>query len=129
MYLIGYLKAKADLTMAYDEFLEERITQFLITRIRNFETKKMMGGLAYMVNDSMLCGILIDKKTKQSLLMNRIGEEAYVSEIKKPACRPMDFTGRPMKGYIFVTPDGFDLDEDLAYWIDLALDFNAQLTT
>jgi hypothetical protein len=114
--------------MAYDEFLEERITHSLQARTRNFVTKKMMGGLMFMVNDKMLCGIHIDKKTNQSLLMTRIGEDAYQSEIEKSVCLPMDFTGRPMKGYIFVTPDGFDLDQDLAHWIDLALDFNAQLT-
>ena len=56
--------------------------------------------------------------------MARIGESVYLSELKKPECLPMDFTGRPMRGYIFVTPDGFDMDNDLSYWIDLCLTFN-----
>ena len=62
----------------------------------------------------MLCGIHIDKKFGDSLLMARIGEEAYTEEIKKEFCLPMDFTGRPMRGYIFVTPEGFDMED--MYW-------------
>ena len=84
----------------------------------------MMGGLLFMVDDKMLCGIHIDKRYGDSLLMARIGEEAYELELKKDACLPMDFTGRPMRGYIFVTPEGRDKEEDLVYWIDLCLTFN-----
>lgn len=84
----------------------------------------MIGGCVFMVDDKMLYGTHIDKKYGDSLLMARIGEKACKKNSGKPECLPMDFTGRPMKGYVFVTPDGFDLDEDLAYWIQLALDFN-----
>ena len=56
--------------------------------------------------------------------MARIGEEAYTEEIKKEFCLPMDFTGRPMRGYIFVTPEGFDMEEDLKHWLRLSLNFN-----
>ena len=84
----------------------------------------MMGGLCFMVNDKMLCGIHIDNKYGDSLFMARIGEESYIDEIKKEVCLPMDFTGRPMKGYVFVTPVGFDMDIDLAYWVQKCLDFN-----
>lgn len=84
----------------------------------------MMGGLCFKVDDKMLCGIHIDKKYKDSLLMARIGLDQYGTEIKKEECLPMNFTGRPMKGYIFVTPDGFDTDENLSYWIDRCLAFN-----
>lgn len=83
-----------------------------------------MGGLLFSVDDKMLCGIHIDKKYGDSLLMARIGEEAYSNEIGKAECLPMDFTGRPMKGYIYITPDGWDLDKDLEYWIELTLAFN-----
>ncbi|MCA0154314.1 hypothetical protein [Winogradskyella vincentii] len=58
--------------------------------------------------------------------MLKIGESAYSEVIEKPECLPMDFTGRPMKGFIFITPDGFDMDEDLEYWIELALKFNLE---
>jgi hypothetical protein len=113
--------------MAYDNYSADRIRRVLEEKKVLFREKKMMGGLIFMVNDKMLCGIHIDKKYGDSLLMARIGEEAYKNNIAKKECLPMDFTGRPMKGYIFITPEGFDLEEDLAYWIQLALDFNAVL--
>ncbi|MFT6808338.1 MAG: hypothetical protein ACJA01_001562 [Saprospiraceae bacterium] len=56
--------------------------------------------------------------------MARIGLEAYEQHFDSESCSPMDFTGRPMKGYIFVTSEGIDLDEDLEHWIQLCLDFN-----
>lgn len=113
--------------MAYDEHLGERINEIIKTKNVPYYNKKMMGGLVFMVNEKMTCGIHIDKKYGDSLLMAKIGVEAYEEEIKKEVCLPMDFTGRPMKGYIFITPSGFDLDSDLEYWIDKALDFNKKL--
>lgn len=110
--------------MAFDEYLGERIQHILETKKVSFFSKKMMGGLVFMVNDKMCVGIHIDKKYGDSLLMARIGEDAYQVEIDKEVCLPMDFTGRPMKGYIFIIPDGFDLDTDLEYWIERALEFN-----
>lgn len=110
--------------MAYDEFLADRIRQQLQEKHIVFTELKMMGGLCFKVDNKMLCGIHIDKKYGDSLLMARIGENTYLKELEKPECLPMDFTGRPMRGYIFVTPDGFDIDSDLSYWIDLCLAFN-----
>jgi len=113
--------------MAYDEFLADRIRHTLKDKRANFVEKKMLGGLCFMVNDKMLCGIHIDKKYGDSLLMAKIGETAYELEIGREECLPMDFTGRPMKGFIFITPAGFDLDSDLEYWLDLALEYNKSL--
>ncbi|WP_422359707.1 TfoX/Sxy family protein [Reichenbachiella sp.] len=110
--------------MAYDEYLGERINNILKDKSVNFYSKKMMGGLLFMVDDKMFCGIHIDKKYGDSLLMARVGEEAYQEHIDREECLPMDFTGRPMKGYIFITPAGFDFDDGLAHWIDLCLAFN-----
>ena len=110
--------------MAFDPYLAERIERILLEKKVAFTAKKMMGGYLFSVDDKMLCGIHIDKKFGDSLLMARIGEEAYTAHIDREECLPMDFTGRPMRGYIFVTPEGFDLEEDLAYWVQLALDFN-----
>lgn len=110
--------------MAYDEYLGDRIKRIMQSKKVNFFEKKMMGGLVFMVNEKMCCGIHIDKKYGDSLLMAKIGEDAYKEEIKKDVCLPMDFTGRPMRGYIYITPQGFDLDEDLEYWIQKAVDFN-----
>jgi hypothetical protein len=110
--------------MAYDEFLADRLRRILHEKRVAFSEKKMMGGLLFMVDEKMFCGIHIDKKYGDSLLMARIGEEAYTIEIEKDVCLPMDFTGRPMRGYTFITPEGFDTDEDLAYWVQLCLNFN-----
>lgn len=110
--------------MAYDEYLGDRIRRIIQSKNVNFFDKKMMGGLVFMVSEKMCCGIHIDKKYGDSLLMAKIGEKAYAEEIKKEVCLPMDFTGRPMKGFIYITPKGFDLDADLEYWIQLALAYN-----
>lgn len=110
--------------MAFDPYLAERIERILNEKKVLFTAKKMMGGYLFSVDDKMLCGIHIDKTLGDSLLMARIGEEAYQTHIDRNECLPMDFTGRPMKGYIFITPDGIDRDDDLAYWVQLALDFN-----
>ena len=112
--------------MAYSEFLADRRRRIFMDAKANFSEKKMMGGLCFMVNDKMCCGIHYDKKRETDLLMARIGEESYPKAIKKEGCHPMDFTGRPMKGYVFVSPEGFDLDKDLDYWIQLCLDFNPE---
>lgn len=110
--------------MAYDEYFADRIRRVFEEKKVFYTEKKMMGGLIFLVDDKMLCGIHIDKKYGDSLLMARIGEESYDKYIDRKECLPMDFTGRPMKGYIFITPEGFDSDEELLCWIQLALDFN-----
>ena len=110
--------------MAYDEYLADRIRRQLKEKRAPFEELKMMGGLCFKVDNKMLCGIHIDKTYGDSLLMARIGEDAYDTAIKNEHCSPMNFTGRPMRGYIFVTPEGFDTDDDLLYYLDLCLAFN-----
>lgn len=71
-----------------------------------------------MVNNKMCVGILADD------LMVRLAPEVYEDALEQPGCRPMDFTGKPMKGFVFVGPDGTKGKKDLSYWISLALDFN-----
>ena len=78
----------------------------------------MMGGLCSMVDDKMCIGV--DK----SRLMVRLDPEIYQESLNRNGCIPMDFTGRPMKGFVFVEPEGFDQDEDLQHWVEVALDFN-----
>ncbi len=106
--------------MAYDEFLAERIRRALEGRGILYEEKKMMGGVCYLVNGKMCLGITKDK------LMARIDPEQYEEALSKKGGREMDFTGRPMKGFVFVEPEGIDIDQDLEYWVQLALDFNPQ---
>lgn len=104
--------------MAYDEHLADRIASVFKARRVRFEEKKMMGGLCYMVNDKMCCGIV------QNKLMARIDPDFYEKALKKKGCRAMDFTGRPMRGLVYVEPIGIDLDTDLEYWLDIALEYN-----
>jgi len=110
--------------MAYDEHTAERIRTQLTEKKVLFTERNMMGGRIFFVDDKMLCGIHIDKKYGDQLLMARIGEEAYAVESSKEVCLPMDFTGRPMRGYAFIIPEGIDQEEDLSYWLDLCLAFN-----
>lgn len=110
--------------MAYDEFLADRLKKVFKEAGSAFEVRNMMGGLCFMVDDKMCCGIHYDKKKKTDLLMARVGEEASDNLIDNDKCHPMDFTGRPMKGYVFVTPNGFDSDDDLGLWVQKCLDFN-----
>jgi len=104
--------------MAYNEHLAERISQSLKSSKIAFEARKMMGGMCYLVDDKMTVGIVKDQ------LMVRIDPEIYGESLKKKGVAEMDFTGRPMKGYLFISPEGIDLDSDLDYWIGLALEFN-----
>jgi TfoX/Sxy family transcriptional regulator of competence genes len=110
---------KPNLTcMAYDENLEDRIQRILHDKRVDFTKKKMMGGLTFMVDDKMCVGIV------RNTLMARIDPEKYEEALKKKGCREMDFTGRPMKGFVFIEPSGIDMEEDLEYWILLALEYN-----
>ena len=110
--------------MAYDEYQADRIRRIFEEKKVDFFAKKMFSGLVFMVDDKMCCGIHFDKKKNTDLLMARIGEDASEEALKRDGCHPMDFTGRPMKGYVFVTPEGFDSDDDLEYYIQKAIDFN-----
>ena len=104
--------------MAYNEYLSDRITQVLKQKGIPFEDKKMMGGIAFMVDDKMCVGVVKDN------LMARIDPAIYQEALERKGCKPMDFTGKAMKGFVFVEPEGTDLDSDLESWIDLALEFN-----
>jgi hypothetical protein len=104
--------------MAYNEFLSDRIKRILQERKIQFEEKKMMGGICFMVNDKMCIGVEKEK------LMARIGPEVYQQALKKKGCREMDFTGKPLSGFVFIEPEGIDMEKDLEYWITLCLDYN-----
>lgn len=104
--------------MAYNEFLADRISQFFREKSVPFEAKKMMGGLCFMVDGKMCVGVNRDE------VMARINPDVYEASLKKEGCKEMNFTGRPMKGFVFLTEDATDLDDDLNSWLQLALDFN-----
>ena len=104
--------------MAYDEDLAERVATALSKADATYETKKMMGGLCYMVDEKMCVGVERDR------LMARIGPDAYEAALKREGCHVMDFTGKPMHGYVYVDLDALIQQQDVAYWISLALAFN-----
>jgi hypothetical protein len=112
--------------MAYDEYLVERLANSLKRRGINFSNKKMMGGMLFMVDDKMFMGINQEKNSKVDRLMVRVGEDAQELCMRRTGCRPMEFTGRPMKGFVYVDPEGFDLDNDWEYWVGMALRFNPE---
>jgi TfoX/Sxy family transcriptional regulator of competence genes len=104
--------------MAYNEFLADRVAQFFTEKSIHFEAKKMMGGLCFMVDDKMCVGINRDE------IMARINPDIYEASLLKKGCKEMNFTGRPMKGFVFLTDEAIDLDDDLHYWLQLALAYN-----
>ncbi|WP_420317733.1 TfoX/Sxy family protein [Ekhidna sp.] len=106
--------------MAYNEYLADRLRNALNARKISFEEKKMMGGLCIMVDDKMRIGVIKDD------LMARVGPDAYDQLLKKSNARIMDFTKRPMKGYLYVNPEGWDNDSELNKWVDQCLEFNKE---
>ena len=108
--------------MPFDPKLAERVRS-IVTRIGGFSEKKMFGGLAFMLSDKMCCGVLEDK------LVARIGPEQYESAIRKAHVSPMDFTGRPLRGYVYVASQGLKSDAQLQGWIQQSISFTSTLGT
>lgn len=102
--------------MAYDEGLAERVREVIAAREAVSE-RKMFGGIAWMLHGNMAVGVVGDD------LMVRVGPEAYEDALGEPHARAMDFSGRPMKGYVHVAPAGVAGDQDLVMWIDRGADF------
>lgn len=110
--------------MAYSEHQKERIERALSAHARSYEGRKFMGGYCFFVQDKMCVGLDIDKTTGKDRLMARIGEAQMQVALQKAGCQPMDITGKPMKGFVFVAPEGFDLDADLDHWVRLCVEHN-----
>jgi len=102
--------------MAYYEGVAERLREVYDVH-HDIVEKKMFGGLAFLVNGHMSCGVVGDS------LMVRVGLEQYEPSLKRPYARPMDFTGKPLRGFVFVDPLGFESDEDLSGWVSASLEF------
>jgi len=102
--------------MAYDEGLAQRLRDIFQDQ-KEVEEKKMFGGLCFMVSKHMCCGIVGEK------LMARIGAEKYEKCLLKKHVQKMDFTGRSMKGMIYIKPDGIAEDEDLNFWVNICMEF------
>ena len=98
-----------------DEGLVQRIRESLASSA--IVEKKMFGGVAFMSRGYMFVGV------SGSTLMARVGPDGYTRALAQPHVREMDFTGRPMKGYVFIDPPGIERDEDLEYWTSACLEF------
>ena len=102
--------------MAYDEQLATRVRSAL-DGLEGLCERKMFGGLAFMVHGNMACGVEGDR------LMVRVGPERYEEALGKPHVTLMDFTGRPMKGFVFVAPEGTGTETALKDWVEMGVQF------
>ena len=106
--------------MAYDEGLAQRIREEL-EGTPNLSEKKMFGGISFMINGNMACGVIKDD------LIVRVDPAIHEKLLARSHARPFDFTGRPMKGWVTVSPEGYESDADLKDWINRGLAFAQSL--
>src|SRR3990170_1819093 len=106
--------------MAYDEKLADRIRAVLSAH-NGLSEKRMFGGIAFMLRGNMCCGLVKDD------LVVRVGPEHYEKLLAEPHARPMEFTGRPMRGFVYVGPDGYRSEQALAKWVERGVDFAVSL--
>lgn len=102
--------------MAYDEGLAQRLNEILAA-VPGIVEKKMFGGIGYLVGGNMACGIIGED------LIIRVGPDKYDDSLQMRHARPFDFTGRPMKGWIMVSPEGYESDSHLHEWAERGLEF------
>jgi hypothetical protein len=102
--------------MPYDEGVAQRVREAM-DGLADLVEKKMFGGLAFMACGNMCCGVIGEE------LMARVGADGYESALSRPHARQMDFTGKPLKGFVYVAPAGFESDDDLQAWVNRAVEF------
>jgi TfoX/Sxy family transcriptional regulator of competence genes len=106
--------------MAYDEALAQRIRDALRNK-RGVTERKMFGGIAFMLRGHMFLGI------SEHSLMARVGPQNYERVLARAGVREMDFTGKPLRGYVFVAPERLRSAAQLKHWVVLCADFAATL--
>ncbi len=106
--------------MAYDEGLAQRVREILEDQ-RGISEKEMFGGLAFLLRGNMCCGVVTGD------LMVRVGPDAYEDALAQRHAREMDFTGRPLKGMVYVSSGGIEDDEDLDGWVTRGVAFAESL--
>jgi TfoX/Sxy family transcriptional regulator of competence genes len=104
--------------MAYNETIADRVREIIAETHDNVEEKRMFGGLCFMVNEKMCIGVESER------LMIRLDPNMYDELLEKEGCHPMDFTGRVMKGYVFVDNAVLNTKKKLHFWVRLALEYN-----
>ena len=108
--------------MPFDEELGNRV-RGVLKRRKGFVEKKMFGGLGFMLNGNMCLGVWKDN------LIARVGPEVYEEALKRSFVREFDITGRPMRGWVMVEPEGIALEEELREWAQTAIIFVRSLPT
>ena len=106
--------------MAYDEGLSFRVEEILADT-PEIIAKKMFGGIGYLFRGNMTCGVI------QNALIVRLSQQDYQTALQKPNTRKFEMTGREMRGWLLVDPDGTSDDNDLKNCINSALQFSATL--
>ena len=106
--------------MAYDLGLADRVRSIL-KRHSGFSERKMFGGITFMINSHMCCGVM-----KTDLYL-RLSSDEVTAALSRPHTRPLEFTGKPMKSMIVVDPQGTDSDQALHEWVESALAFARKL--
>lgn len=104
--------------MAYNEKLANMTRELISLTHKKVEEKAMFGGLCFMVNGKMALGV------EKERLMVRLDPAKYDEVMEKDGCKPMDFTGKVMKGFVFVDADVLNTKKKLDYWVQLALEYN-----
>ncbi len=107
--------------MAYDQELADRVRR-CFADVSSAGEKKMFGGLCFLVSGNMACGV-----TPKGPLMVRVGPDAYDEALSRPHARPMDFTGKPLRGMVYVDPEGYRRDVDLRTWVNIGIAFASSL--
>ena len=102
--------------MPYDPTLAGRIESILAYE-EGITSKKMFGGICFMLHGNMLCGVVKDR------LVLRVGPDLYESFLEEEQIRPFDFTGKPLRGFVYVLPKGVQTDQELQQWISRVLAF------
>ena len=106
--------------MAYDEGLAQRMREIL-AGVPDLDEKKMFGGIGYMVRGNMACGV------HGEAVIVRVGADRYEEALSDPHTSPFDLTGRPMKGWVWVSSDGVQSDDELEAWMQRGVDFALSL--
>lgn len=106
--------------MVYNEQLASK-TRALLAKRKGFGERKMFGGTAYLLNGNMCCGVLKDD------LIVRVGPEKYEEALAMPGARPMDFTGRSIKGFVYVDSKGWSRAANLKKWVEMGVNYASLL--
>lgn len=106
--------------MVYSQKLAERIRKSVLNK-EGITERKMFGGLCFLHYGNMCFGIVDEK------LMVRVGKDNYETYIKRKYADPMDFTGRPLKGLMYIYPEGIKTRKNLDFWLEICLDFTSSL--